>query len=77
MTLSSSAFFCPCCPVSLSEKKSKSFFHQMSKTHCIVIGVATGVVFLLLIISVFIQMKQPRKKVIIYIEKSPFRMRNS
>lgn len=61
---------------SLSEKKSKSFFQHMSKTHCTVIGVATGVVFLLLIISVFIQMKQPRKKVNIHIEKSPFRMTN-
>jgi len=48
----------------------------MSRTHCTVIGVATGVVFLLLIISVFIQMKQPRKKVTIHIEKSPFRMTN-
>ncbi|XP_055029765.2 neuropilin and tolloid-like protein 2 isoform X1 [Misgurnus anguillicaudatus] len=46
------------------EKKSKSVFQQMSKTHCTVIGVATGVVFLLLMISVFIQMKQPRKKVL-------------
>ncbi|KAI7802559.1 neuropilin and tolloid-like protein 2 [Triplophysa rosa] len=46
------------------EKKSKSFFQQMSKTHSTVIGVASGVVFLLLLISVFIQMNQPRKKVL-------------
>uniref|UniRef100_A0A671L6J4 Neuropilin (NRP) and tolloid (TLL)-like 2b n=1 Tax=Sinocyclocheilus anshuiensis TaxID=1608454 RepID=A0A671L6J4_9TELE len=46
------------------EKKSKGFFQQMSKTHSTVIGVASGVVLLLLIISVFIQMKQPRKKVL-------------
>ncbi|KTF78732.1 hypothetical protein cypCar_00017981 [Cyprinus carpio] len=46
------------------EKKSKSFFQHMSKTHSTVIGVASGVVLLLLIISVFIQMKQPRKKVL-------------
>uniref|UniRef100_A0A8C1UTL2 Neuropilin (NRP) and tolloid (TLL)-like 2b n=1 Tax=Cyprinus carpio TaxID=7962 RepID=A0A8C1UTL2_CYPCA len=46
------------------EKKSKSFFQQMNKTHGTVIGVSSGVVLLLLIISVFIQMKQPRKKVL-------------
>lgn len=46
------------------EKKSKSFFQHMNKTHGTVIGVASGVVLLLLIISVFIQMKQPRKKVL-------------
>ncbi len=56
--------------LSLTEKKSKGFFHQMSKTHSTVIGVASGVVLLLLIISVFIQMKQPRKKVAIYIKIS-------
>ncbi len=53
---------------SLTEKKSKGFFHQMSKTHSTVIGVASGVVLLLLIISVFIQMKQPRKKVTINVK---------
>ncbi|XP_056334540.1 neuropilin and tolloid-like protein 2 [Danio aesculapii] len=46
------------------EKKPKTFFHQMSKTHGTVIGVSTGVVCLLLIISIFIQMKQPRKKIL-------------
>ncbi|TRY99729.1 hypothetical protein DNTS_016543, partial [Danionella cerebrum] len=44
------------------EKKSKNFFNQMSNSHCTAIGVSSGVVCLLLIISVFIQMKQPRKK---------------
>ncbi|XP_016403193.1 neuropilin and tolloid-like protein 2 [Sinocyclocheilus rhinocerous] len=63
------SFFLLCCllsllSLSLTEKKSKSFFQQMSKTHSTVIGVASGVVLLLLIISVFIQMKQPRKKVL-------------
>ncbi|KAI4879988.1 hypothetical protein NFI96_029167, partial [Prochilodus magdalenae] len=46
------------------ETKTKTFFQQMSKTHSTVIAVSTGVVLLLLILSVMVQMKQPRKKVL-------------
>ncbi|XP_066541616.1 neuropilin and tolloid-like protein 2 [Hoplias malabaricus] len=46
------------------ETKTKNIFHQMSKTHSTVIAVSTGVVLLLLILSVMVQMKQPRKKVL-------------
>uniref|UniRef100_A0AAR2KP69 CUB domain-containing protein n=1 Tax=Pygocentrus nattereri TaxID=42514 RepID=A0AAR2KP69_PYGNA len=46
------------------ETKSKGIFMQMSKTHSTVIAVSTGVVLLLLILSVMVQMKQPRKKVL-------------
>uniref|UniRef100_A0A3B1KJS3 Neuropilin and tolloid-like protein 2 n=1 Tax=Astyanax mexicanus TaxID=7994 RepID=A0A3B1KJS3_ASTMX len=46
------------------ETKTKSVFHQMSKTHSTVIAASTGVVLLLLILSVLVQMKQPRKKVL-------------
>ncbi|XP_036400475.1 neuropilin and tolloid-like protein 2 [Megalops cyprinoides] len=46
------------------EKKSRGFFHQITKTHGTVIGVSTGVVLVLLIISILVQMKQPRKKVV-------------
>ncbi|XP_053741478.1 neuropilin and tolloid-like protein 2 isoform X2 [Synchiropus splendidus] len=47
------------------EKKSKGLFHQMTKTHGTVICVSTGVVLLLLIVSVLVQLKQPRKKVLV------------
>lgn len=47
-----------------AEKKSKGVFHHITKTHGTVICVSTGVVLLLLIISVLVQVKQPRKKVI-------------
>ncbi|XP_030646312.1 neuropilin and tolloid-like protein 2 [Chanos chanos] len=47
------------------EKKAKGFFQQMSKTHTTMIGVSTGVVFLLLIVSILVQLKQPRKKVVV------------
>lgn len=46
-----------------SEKKSKGIFHQITKTHGTVICVSTGVVLLLLVLSVLVQVKQPRKKV--------------
>uniref|UniRef100_A0A8C2WU74 Neuropilin (NRP) and tolloid (TLL)-like 2b n=1 Tax=Cyclopterus lumpus TaxID=8103 RepID=A0A8C2WU74_CYCLU len=46
------------------EKKSKGVFHQITKTHGTVICVSTGVVLLLLIVSILVQVKQPRKKVI-------------
>lgn len=45
------------------EKRSKGIFHQITKTHGTVICVSTGVVLLLLIVSVLVQVKQPRKKV--------------
>ncbi|XP_034071609.1 neuropilin and tolloid-like protein 2 isoform X3 [Gymnodraco acuticeps] len=44
------------------EKKSKGVFHAITKTHGTVICVSTGVVLLLLIISILVQVKQPRKK---------------
>uniref|UniRef100_A0A3Q3F7I7 Neuropilin (NRP) and tolloid (TLL)-like 2b n=1 Tax=Labrus bergylta TaxID=56723 RepID=A0A3Q3F7I7_9LABR len=46
------------------EKKSKGVFHQITKTHGTIICVSTGVVLLLLIVSILVQVKQPRKKVI-------------
>ncbi|XP_031424591.1 neuropilin and tolloid-like protein 2 [Clupea harengus] len=46
------------------ERKSKGLFHQITKTHGTVIGISTGVVLVLLIISILVQMKQPRKKVV-------------
>ncbi|XP_035520790.1 neuropilin and tolloid-like protein 2 [Morone saxatilis] len=47
------------------EKKSKGVFHQITKTHGTVICVSTGVVLLLLIVSILVQVKQPRKKVLV------------
>lgn len=47
-----------------AEKRSKGLFHQITKTHGTVIGVSSGIVLVLLIISILVQMKQPRKKVI-------------
>ncbi|XP_028441655.1 neuropilin and tolloid-like protein 2 isoform X2 [Perca flavescens] len=47
------------------EKKSKSYFHHITKTHGTIICVSTGVVLLLLIISILVQVKQPRKKVLV------------
>ncbi|XP_026874471.2 neuropilin and tolloid-like protein 2 [Electrophorus electricus] len=46
------------------ERKSKGLFHQITKTHGTVIGISSGVVMLLLVISILVQMKQPRKKVV-------------
>uniref|UniRef100_A0A6Q2YMK5 CUB domain-containing protein n=1 Tax=Esox lucius TaxID=8010 RepID=A0A6Q2YMK5_ESOLU len=46
------------------EKKPKGIFHHISKTHGTVIGVSTGLVVLLLVISILVQIKQPRKKVL-------------
>lgn len=45
------------------EKKNKGLFHQITKTHGTIICVSTGVVLLLLIVSILVQVKQPRKKV--------------
>ncbi|XP_062277473.1 neuropilin and tolloid-like protein 2 [Scomber scombrus] len=47
------------------EKKNKGLFHQITKTHGTIICVSTGVVLLLLIISILVQVKQPRKKVLV------------
>lgn len=53
------------------EKRSNGLFHQITKTHGTVIGVSSGIVLVLLIISILVQMKQPRKKV------TPFVLRES
>lgn len=45
------------------EKRPTGLFHQITKTHGTVIGVSSGIVLVLLIISILVQMKQPRKKV--------------
>ncbi|XP_041745783.2 neuropilin and tolloid-like protein 2 isoform X3 [Coregonus clupeaformis] len=45
-------------------KKPKGIFHHITKTHGTIIGVSTGLVLLLLIISILVQVKQPRKKVV-------------
>lgn len=50
-------------PLPPPEKRSKGLFHQITKTHGTVIGVSSGIVLVLLIISILVQMKQPRKKV--------------
>uniref|UniRef100_A0A3Q3BYY4 Neuropilin and tolloid-like protein 2 n=1 Tax=Haplochromis burtoni TaxID=8153 RepID=A0A3Q3BYY4_HAPBU len=47
------------------EKKNKGLFHQITKTHGTIICVSTGVVLLLLIVSILVQVKQPRKKVLV------------
>ncbi|KAM6961446.1 neuropilin and tolloid-like protein 2 [Aplochiton taeniatus] len=47
------------------EKKSKGLFSQIGRTHGIVICVSTGMVLLLFIISILVQVKQPRKKVLV------------
>ncbi|CDQ72342.1 unnamed protein product [Oncorhynchus mykiss] len=46
------------------EKKPKGIFHHITKTHGTIIGVSTGLVLLLLVISILVQVKQPRKKVV-------------
>lgn len=46
------------------EKKQKSIFHHITKTHGTIICVSTGLVLLLLIVSILVQVKQPRKKVV-------------
>ncbi|KAM8894124.1 neuropilin and tolloid-like protein 2 isoform 2-T2 [Spinachia spinachia] len=47
------------------EKRSAGLFHQITKTHGTVIGVSSGIVLILLILSILVQMKQPRKKVVV------------
>lgn len=52
--------------VSLSrpaEKKQAGLFEQITRTHGTIIGVTSGVVLVLLIVSILVQVKQPRKKV--------------
>uniref|UniRef100_A0A3B3RP38 Neuropilin and tolloid like 2 n=1 Tax=Paramormyrops kingsleyae TaxID=1676925 RepID=A0A3B3RP38_9TELE len=46
------------------EKTAKGLFHQITKAHGTVICVSIGVVLVLLVISILVQMKQPRKKVV-------------
>ncbi|XP_029952951.1 neuropilin and tolloid-like protein 2 isoform X1 [Salarias fasciatus] len=53
------------------EKKSKSVFLHINKTHGTIICVSTGVVLLLLIVSILVQVKQPRKKVLVR-KNNPF-----
>ncbi|XP_054898104.1 neuropilin and tolloid-like protein 2 isoform X2 [Poeciliopsis prolifica] len=47
------------------EKKNKIAFLQITKTQGTIICISTGVVMLLLIFSIMVQVKQPRKKVVI------------
>ncbi|XP_007545701.1 neuropilin and tolloid-like protein 2 isoform X2 [Poecilia formosa] len=47
------------------EKKNKVAFLQITKTQGTIICISTGVVMLLLIFSIMVQVKQPRKKVVI------------
>ncbi|XP_043937890.1 neuropilin and tolloid-like protein 2 [Protopterus annectens] len=45
------------------EKKKPGLFEQITRTHGTIIGISSGVVLVLLIISILVQVKQPRKKV--------------
>ncbi|XP_053772027.1 neuropilin and tolloid-like protein 2 isoform X2 [Desmodus rotundus] len=45
------------------EKKQAGLFEQITRTHGTIIGVTSGVVLVLLIVSILVQVKQPRKKV--------------
>ncbi|XP_032710459.1 neuropilin and tolloid-like protein 2 isoform X1 [Lontra canadensis] len=45
------------------EKKKAGLFEQVTKTHGTIIGITSGIVLVLLIISILVQVKQPRKKV--------------
>ena len=49
----------------LSEKRKASILDTLDHTNLTIIGVTCGLVVLLLVISVIIQVKQPRKKYII------------
>ncbi|XP_062045598.1 LOW QUALITY PROTEIN: neuropilin and tolloid-like protein 2 [Lepus europaeus] len=46
-----------------AEKKKAGVFEQITKTHGTIIGITSGIVLVLLIISILVQVKQPRKKV--------------
>ncbi|KAM6252861.1 neuropilin and tolloid-like protein 2 isoform 1-T1 [Porphyrio hochstetteri] len=45
------------------EKKRNGLFEQITRTHGTIIGITSGIVLVLLIISILVQVKQPRKKV--------------
>ncbi|XP_075796324.1 neuropilin and tolloid-like protein 2 isoform X5 [Pelodiscus sinensis] len=45
------------------EKRKTGLFEQITKTHGTIIGITSGIVLVLLIISILVQVKQPRKKV--------------
>uniref|UniRef100_A0A3B3BPY0 Neuropilin (NRP) and tolloid (TLL)-like 2b n=1 Tax=Oryzias melastigma TaxID=30732 RepID=A0A3B3BPY0_ORYME len=47
------------------EKKARGVFLHITKTQATIICVSTGVVLLLLIFSIMVQVKQPRKKVMV------------
>ncbi|XP_061321115.1 neuropilin and tolloid-like protein 2 [Pezoporus flaviventris] len=44
------------------EKKITGLFEQITKTHGTIIAITSGIVLVLLIISILVQVKQPRKK---------------
>ncbi|MEE6500614.1 hypothetical protein FKM82_003850 [Ascaphus truei] len=46
------------------ERKETGLFEQITRTHGTIIGISSGIVLVLLIISILVQVKQPRKKVI-------------
>ncbi|NXK53818.1 NETO2 protein, partial [Chauna torquata] len=45
------------------ERKKTGLFEQITRTHGTIIGITSGIVLVLLIISILVQVKQPRKKV--------------
>lgn len=45
------------------ERKEAGLFEQITKTHGTIIGITSGIVLVLLIISILVQVKQPRKKI--------------
>ena len=45
------------------ERKGKGIFSQITKTQQTIICASTGIVVLLLLVSIVVQVKQPRKKV--------------
>uniref|UniRef100_A0A8C4UB85 Neuropilin and tolloid like 2 n=1 Tax=Falco tinnunculus TaxID=100819 RepID=A0A8C4UB85_FALTI len=47
----------------VDQKKKNGLFEQISRTHGTIIGITSGIVLVLLIISILVQVKQPRKKV--------------
>uniref|UniRef100_A0A803JKD0 Neuropilin and tolloid-like 2 n=1 Tax=Xenopus tropicalis TaxID=8364 RepID=A0A803JKD0_XENTR len=47
----------------VEQKKEAGLFEQITKTHGTVIGITSGIVLVLLIISILVQVKQPRKKI--------------
>ncbi|XP_076853438.1 neuropilin and tolloid-like protein 2 [Brachyhypopomus gauderio] len=47
------------------ERNPQSVFPQLTQNPCMVISVCTAMVLILLIVSVMVQMKQPRKKVLV------------